>query len=235
MKILLSPSKTQDFSIEPLIKERTAPTFMEKSHILREVLKSYTKDELGQRLKIKGKILDHAYENYQNGGLSGASIESYTGAVFKQLYLKDYTREQWHYLNNHVWILSAMYGVLRPQDEVEAYRLDMTHGILEEATLYTYWKDTMESFFQGEEQIIDLASTEFSKLVKVPKLTLTFKEKKGNGYKAVSTYAKMARGKMLHYMISNQVHDSTDIKAFSEDGYEFNEELSSEYEYVFTR
>lgn len=233
MKIILAPSKTQEFTGKELSGGRP-PQYLEEATKLRQQLSSMSMEDLGQVLKIKGKMLDQVYSMYQReGSLPGHAIYSYTGAVYKQLRVKDYDNQQLEYAEDVVRILSAMYGVLRPLDLIEGYRLDMTHKPMGES-LYTYWQEPMK-ILGDEELIINLASKEFSKMIKSPMITLSFKENKGGVYKTVGTYAKMARGKYLDYMITHGVRDIDAIKSMALDGYDYNEELSSEYEFLFTR
>ncbi|WP_105617181.1 YaaA family protein [Vallitalea okinawensis] len=235
MKIIISPSKTQSFDESKVNKVLTTPLLKKQSDELRNILCGYTKEELGHILKIKSKLLDQVYEAYHsNDEKKGAAIEVYTGAVFQQLQVDSYRGMAYDYLKDHLFILSALYGILKPFDWIEPYRLDMGHRILNE-TLYEFWKNELDKVLKDEEVIINLASNEFSRLIKQPMVTINFKELRDGQYKLIGTYAKIARGKILHYMISENIKELEDIKGFQGEGYKFNKELSTDQEFIFTR
>jgi len=239
MKIILSPSKTQDRTPVTSQKGRNIEN-LEKSIFLRDWLRTLSKNELAKLMKIKNKTLDQTYQLYQtslNKLVKKPAIHMYCGVVFGELHLDEYTVEQRDYLNQHVVILSAMYGPLTPDTIIWPYRLDMTmkpQGI----RLYEYWQDMIDEYFK-DEIIINLASNEFSKMVKKQKhqmITIDFIEKKRHGTsKIVSVYAKQARGKMLDLIIKHQIQQAEDIKLFCFDGYHFSEKDSSDSHYVFIR
>ncbi len=235
MKIIVSPAKTQQ-NAQVLNVPFTDLRFYDKSEILLSKIQSYSKDELVTLMSIKGKLLEQTLETFasynQNQPTHGICL--YTGLVFKGLEPLEYTTEEQVYLRNHVRILSAFYGVVEPFDAVKPYRLDMKMKVLEEG-LYKFWQEPINQYF-GDEEIINLASSEFSKLIKVPMTSVTFKEEKEAGiYKVVGTYAKQARGNMLLWMIRNNIQTIESIKGFDQCGYQFNAELSTKNNLVFTR
>ncbi|ERJ11218.1 YaaA family protein [Haloplasma contractile] len=235
MKIIMSPSKTQDFS-KDLSLVTTTREFKTKTDELLDIINDLSKEDIATIMKIKGTLLEDTYQNYQNyvNLPTNKAITSYTGAVFKGLEIDHYTKTEQDYLNDHLRILSALYGVLKPTDEIKPYRLDMKMKILDEG-LYSFWTETITELFKKENLIINLASNEFSKLIKLPMITINFKEHKNGIYKVIGAYAKKARGKMIHYMIKNQVQDIETIKQFNTDGYAYNRDLSSEKDFIFTR
>lgn len=235
MKIIVSPAKTQQ-NEQVLNVPFTDLRFYKNSEALLLKIQSYSKDELATVMSIKGKLLEQTVETFasynQNEPTHG--IRLYTGLVFKGLEPLEYTTEEQVYLRNHVRILSAFYGVVEPFDAVKPYRLDMKMKVLEEG-LYKFWQEPINQYF-GDEEIINLASSEFSKLIKTPMTTVTFKEEKEAGiYKVVGTYAKQARGNMLLWMIRNNIQTIESIKGFDQYGYQFNTELSTKNNLVFTR
>lgn len=237
MKIILSPSKTQDFSNIDIL-DSTKPIFKENAIELVYHLKNLSKKELAIGLKIKNKILDNTYDIYQNfeDNISNKAILAYSGQVFKQLNIGEYDKEELKYLQNHICILSALYGVLRPFDKIKPYRLDMTCKIFQDKSLYDYWNNNIKEFFHEEDYIINLASKEFSKLIKKPLINIEFKEKKEDGaYKVIGMYAKTARGKMLDYIVKNKITNTNMLKDFKELNYKFNEKISTKDTFVFTR
>ncbi|WP_432666326.1 YaaA family protein [Wukongibacter baidiensis] len=237
MKIIIAPSKTQDFT-HITSHNLSEPIFKDKADNLVKEIKKLTKEEMAKKFKVKGKLLEQTYESYHNyeQAEAGAAILSYIGEVFKQLDIDCYTKEDFVFLQQHLFILSALYGALRPSDRIKPYRLDMKINILNDESLYSYWQDDVTRIFEGEELIVNLASNEFSKIVKKPMTTIVFKEKSSDGkYKTIGTYAKKARGRMLDYIIKNRVEDIPSLKEFNVDGYVLNEGLSKKDTLVFTR
>ena len=235
MKIIVSPAKTQQNS-ERLDVPFKAPQFKNFSEDLLSILSGYDGETIGRLMSIKGVLLEDTLETIAsyNDNEATHGIRLYTGLVFKGLEALTYSDHELNYLDEHVRILSAFYGVVHPFDSVKPYRLDMKMKIINEG-LYKYWKEPVNSLFEGEE-IINLASGEFSKMIKHPMITIDFKEEKEPGvYKTVATYAKQARGKMLAWMIQNNIQRVEAVKRFSEWGYVFNEVLSSKNNLIFTR
>lgn len=235
MKIIISPSKTQDFN-RRLFKKIETPFFIsEADKIVKEVEKS-SKEELSVKMKIKGKLLDKTYIDYQNyyNNSSNHSISSYTGAVFREINVKELDENDIIYAENHLRILSALYGVLRPLDVIRPYRLDMNMKIIN-INLYKFWQKHIDDYFRGEDLIINLASNEFSKLIKVPMVTIDFREEVYGKYKTVGTYAKKARGMMVNYLIKNKIQSFEKIKEFSMERYKYNKDLSSIQKIIFSR
>ena len=240
MKILLAPSKTQniqDAGAAPcrklLNRERTIKLFT--------LLQSETKEGLGEMLKIKGELLEETWRLYQdftpeNPGIQ--AIDCYKGVVFGGLECSLYDTGQRDYMNDHLRILSAMYGIITPETRIWPYRLDMTNkpgGM----NLYRYWKDDVADYFRGEDLIINLSSTEYSKMLSGGgwnMLNLHFMERKPDGsMKAVSFNAKKARGRMANLIIRGQVEDVRLLKRLEPDGYHFLEGASDDCNYVYVR
>ncbi len=141
-------------------------------------------------MNIDGQLFDetwHNIKNFQDNGYSPV-IHTYTGLVYKYLNLKDYDPSMLAFMDQHLVILSAMYGALRPLDGIRPYRLDMKMQIMTK-TLYEFWQKDLESYFKGE-TIIDLASTEFSKMISLPKTTIGFRDFKDGKYKKSSHLCK---------------------------------------------
>lgn len=235
MKIIISPAKSQqnDFDLDHVFHQ---PMFQAKTQILLEALQSLSIEELGFALTIKGNLLKETYALFQNydQGIATQAIKLYTGLVFKGIEHMNYSHEELIYLDQHLRILSAFYGMLHPFDLVRPYRLDMKAKLIE-GGLYKFWAGTFDALFEGE-TIINLASTEFSKLIKSPMVNVIFKEERQPGqFKVVATYAKQARGEMLLWMIKNQITTIEAIQSFSGSGYGYQPELSTKNNLVFTR
>ncbi len=222
--------------------------FSEKTLSLLEKLKTFSPEDLSKTMKIKGKTLKSVVDIYRNFDSSGykKAIEAYSGAVFKGIEIEGYSKGERKFLDNHFIILSALYGVLPADFFIREYRLDMTVKVLEDGNLYSYWKDEVNSTLtdimkdRGEEILVNLASTEFSKLIDRKSfpceiIDIDFKEERDGKFKAVSTYAKKARGVMSNYIIKNKISLREDLKKFKGEGYSLNEELSTDKKYIFTR
>lgn len=235
MKIIFSPAKSMDFSNS--IKDPLKINFTDKTNSLLQNLKTLSLDEITKIMKIKGNTLNHVkeiYENFENANTKKA-ITAYNGVSFKQLDLTNYNQEEFAFLDTHLTILSALYGVIEPSNLIKEYRLDMNMKLLEDQNLYKFWRNEINEYFKNDEFIINLASKEFSKLIEKPMLTIDFKEKKGELYKSVSAYSKKGRGMILNYIIKNKVTSIDEIKKFNLDGYSLNDKLSDKFNLIFTR
>ena len=178
------------------------------------------------------------YKNFSNNETS-PSIHMFSGTSFKELDINIYNKKQQTYLQNNLIILSALYGILRPYDQIQRYRLDMNNNILkgtEYKNLYHFWQLPIDNYFKNTEIILNLASGEYSKMLKNFKgkiINVDFKVQKNNTLRSVSVYSKQQRGKLLNYMVMNDYNDSSFLEKYSSDGFEFNQELSDELNVVY--
>lgn len=234
MKIILSPSKAQTFS-DKNRQTDSEPVFSKEINRLVNKIKRMSKKEMSRVFKISGSLLDQTYEDYKkfDVNFTNSAIDAYQGLVFKQLTIDE---EALKYLSRHLVILSALYGVLKPLDQIKPYRLDMKVKIYDKQSLKEFWKNKVSSMFDQDELIINLASDEFSQVVDREMIDIIFKEKTADKeYKVSGTYSKIARGRMLQYLMENQIEDINFIKEYKKDGYEYNSELSDSNHIVFTR
>lgn len=235
MKIIFSPTKLMDFK-NSTTKE---PNYFnkEKTQELLKILENLSENDLGKVMKIKGKTLELVKEYFQKDRETKTkeAVKAYNGISFKQLELDLYDETQLNYLRENLIILSALYGVLRPYSLISQYRLDMGMKILEDRSLYKFWKKEIHEVFSKEELIINLASNEYAKLVNFPMITIDFKEKKGDTFKSVSSYSKKGRGQFLNFMIINKITSIEELKTFQWDGYSYNQNLSKKNYLLFTR
>ncbi|PUU93853.1 MAG: hypothetical protein CI947_764 [Halanaerobium sp.] len=241
MKIILSPSKTQNH--ERKRKDKGKNILKEaKTKELFNYLKSLSKEDLGEELDIQGNLLDRTYELYQEHSFEDQTlpaIECYNGSVFKQLDLESYDQEQFSYLQEKLIIISPMYGPLHSDTEIWPYRLEMRlkpDGI----NLYEYWQEVMKDYFADVDLIVNLASNEYSKVVEKNYqgkiIDFYFKEEKEDGsLKTVGYYVKQNRGRMLEQLIKKQVKSLEAVKNINLEGYVFNEDHSSENEFYFIK
>jgi cytoplasmic iron level regulating protein YaaA (DUF328/UPF0246 family) len=240
MKIILSPSKTQNDQGFSHISNKY-PLNQEMTFDLFHRMKGFSKKSMGEAMKIQGKCLDETYEYYQNfypENFMLQAIDCYQGVVFHEIKTNQYNEKQRSYMNHHLVILSAMYGVLEPDTQIWPYRLDMKVK-LEGIHLYKYWEKQIDTYFFKEDLIINLASDEFSRLLKPFEkrmLHIHFLEKKKDGrLKVISVNAKKARGIMAHQMILYQIQDIQRIREFDIIGYRFDQELSDDTNYFFVK
>lgn len=245
MLIILSPSKTMDMNDSTHIDNIH---YSEKTSLLIKKLKTFSPEDLSNLMKIKGKTLNSVVDIYKNFDSAPykRAIEAYSGFVFREIKVDEYSQEERKYLDDHFLILSALYGALTPDSYIKEYRLDMTVKVYSEENPYQYWKneinDSLTNLMKSrrEDLLVNLASNEFSKIIdrktfSCDIIDIDFKEEKDGKFKAVSTYAKKARGLMSNFIIVNQIEKSDDLKNFKDEGYLYNKELSSDKKYVFTR
>lgn len=234
MKIIISPSKAQAFSLErEQVNEELI--FSKETKSLVNKIKRMNKREMSSAFKVSGSLLDKTYQDYKKFDVhfSTPAIDAYQGLVFKQLTIDENALE---YLSEHLIILSALYGALNPLDLIKPYRLDMKVKLYDNQSLKEFWKSKLSSLFEDNEVIINLASDEFSQVIEKEMINIIFKEEsEDKDYKISGTYSKMARGKMLQYLMENKIEEIHLIKEFKKDGYQYNNELSDINHIVFTR
>ncbi len=241
MKIILSPSKTQNHERK---REKKGRDILKEDMTkkLFDYLKSLTKDDLGEELDIQGNLLDRTYELYQEHSFQDETIpaiECYNGAVFKEIELDSYDNKDLSYMQEKLVILSPMYGPIHSDTEIWPYRLEMRLKP-DEINLYDYWQEVMKDYFAETDLIINLASNEYSKVVEKNYqgkiIDFYFKEEKEDGsLKTIGYYVKQNRGKLLNKLIKNQVESIDEIKEIQLDGYQFNEEESDENNFYFIK
>ena len=246
MKIMLSPAKkmiTDIDTIEPV----ALPEFIDKTTEILNWLKDKSKEELKAIWKCNDKILEqnfHRLENMNLYQMLTPAVLSYEGIAFQYMAPSVFEIQQFEYLQNHLRILSAFYGILKPMDGVTPYRLEMQAKVVigDAKNLYEYWGDLLYCSLIDESRIIiNLASKEYSKCIEkylTPQdryITVTFCELSGDKMITKGTYAKMARGEMVRYMAENNIENPVQIQKFERLGYSFRADLSSDSEYVFER
>jgi len=235
MKILLSPSKTQDFSKPLGIGEKK----LKYEHISKKIHNHLKKLELSEILdayKISEKLaleVECMIKSYKKSEYSEA-ISAYTGSVYREIKVESYSKEELKYLQNNIRILSSFYGVLKPLDLIRPYRLDMKTK-LKELNIKSIWSELYNEEFRDEELVVNLASKEFASLINVDFINVEFKDYSGDKYVVKGTYAKTARGKMVNEIVKSRCENIEDIKCIIVDNYKYNELLSTEHNLVFTR
>lgn len=253
MLLLISPAKTLDF--EPTgLKQKTKPRFLKESQALVDVLKKKSPNDIKKLMKVSDKIATLNVDRYQNFktpfNLKNAkqAMYAFRGDVYTGLDADSFNEKEIAFAQDHLRILSGLYGLLKPLDLMQPYRLEMGtklsngHG----KNLYEFWDDKITKVINkdlkatGSKAIINLASNEYFKSVNAKELkgdlyNIAFKEEKNGQFKIVAFFAKKARGMMCHYIIKNKIKNPKHLIGFDYDNYVFNEDLSSERELVFTR
>ena len=246
MKIILSPAKKMITDTDSIAPD-ALPEFIEKTTEIQSWLKSKSKEELKGIWQCNDKIAEQNFNRLGNMNLYqmlSPAVLSYEGIAFQYMAPSVFEDMQLEYVQNHLRILSAFYGALKPMDGVTPYRLEMQAKIRigDAKNLYEYWGDLLyRSVIDDSRIIINLASKEYSKCIEkylTPQdryISVTFCEVSGDKMVTKGTYAKMARGEMVRFMAENNIENPLDIKKFDRLGYSFRSDLSSETEYVFER
>jgi uncharacterized protein len=254
MIIVISPAKTLEFERKYEHIPMTKPRFLNKSKEIMRKLINYDSYSLEKLMNISTKLATLNEERNKKWSIdlenSKQALLAFRGAVYIGMDSLSFTDSELFYANDHLRILSGLYGVLRPLDGINEYRLEMGTKlpIKDKKNLYEFWGNTLEESIYNELKnsnskiLINLASKEYYKSIEgiekseyIKVITPIFKELKGNTYKIITLNAKKARGLMSRYIIQNEINNVEDIKKFNLEGYEFNEELSNNNELVFTR
>lgn len=233
MYFFLSPSKTM--KLEHHHEIQSQPRFSVVAQQLRQYFTLMDGDALQQTFKISAKQAEVVHRYYQCQEQFTA-LDLYQGSVFQQLQPEGYTPSQRDYLQQRVVILSAMYGFVRPFDGIQPYRLDLKQHLPQLAqSLTAFWQQQLE-LEVGEAPIINLASTEFAKLLPKTAITIDFVEAFVSGKpKRLATYAKIARGQFLHTCISQEIQTLEQLKLVKTERYHYSVEHSTAQHFVYLR
>ena len=252
MKIIISPAKSLDFETKSPTSLHTQPRFLEQSEKLNKKLKTLSKKNISELMKISDALSALNYDRNQmwktpfSPKNAKQAIYSFTGEVFRGIDIHTLEAEKIPVLQDRLRILSGLYGILKPLDLIQPYRLEMGTKLPVGNTknLYKFWDDTVAKSLNDElkdgELLVNLASTEYfkvlpKKVLKVPMITPVFKDFKNGEYKTVMTFAKKARGLMVRYIIDNNIKTIDGLKNFNKESYRFSEEMSTKNELLFTR
>ncbi len=254
MLITLSPSKGQDFIEPPLSKKHSKPADLKDSELLMKELKKIKSKKLQDMMSISENIASLNVGRFKSFTTpfttknAKQALFAFKGDVYSGLDLENFTEDDYAYAQDHLRILSGLYGCLRPLDLIQPYRLEMKTKLKNDRgdNLYQFWDDGITKSInkelkkQKEAVLINLASNEYFKSVK-PKLlegrllNITFKETKNGKTRVVAIFAKRARGMMTDYIIRNRVENPEDLKKFKLGGYKFNKALSDDKQWTFER
>lgn len=246
MKIILSPAKKMNVNADTL-SPLGVPGYLEKTEVILSWLKSRSYDDLKKLWACNDKIAEQNFKRIEDMDLNKRltpAVLSYEGIAYQYMAPAVFEYGHFDYVQEHLRILSAFYGVLKAMDGVTPYRLEMQAKatINGYSNLYDFWgRDLYEAVRDESGIIINLASKEYSKCIEkylTPDdryITITFCEKAGDKLVTKGTYAKMARGEMVRFMAENNIEDPVEIQKFDRLGYTFREDLSSDTEYIFER
>lgn len=254
MLIVISPAKTLDFEKARVVKQNSAPEFPNDAQTLVNLLKKYTADELKDLMNISDKLATLNAARFKTWNKTvdkdndRQALCAFKGEVYTGLNVDDWIDSDFEFAQEHLRILSGLYGVLRPLDYIKPYRLEMGTKLPNKKgeNLYKYWDSKITKSIaqqlnnQGDEVLINLASNEYFKSIQTKKLkaeiiTPVFKDFKNGEYKVLSFFAKKARGLMSRYIIKNKLTKPEQIKEFAVDGYYYNDKLTKGNTWVFTR
>ena len=236
MIFVLSPAKTME--VLPT-NNFDQPIFHSQATELAKQLADYDEEVFAKMMKIKPELAQEVKKQYQQFDMTHTLVkDAYQGLVFKHLNLKDKTKEQLAYFQKHVRILSALYGLLKGNDGICAYRLDPIHKVNGQS-LYAYWKDTIANALENQ-LVINLASKEYEKLIKPyydkdKWIDVAFLVEKNGKLVSQATFAKMARGELLSYAITQEITNPQALQQFQGLGFRFEPSLSHEHLYTFVK
>ncbi len=253
MLIVLSPAKRLDFAETDPSLPATAPRFHDDIVSLSKTAKRQTKADLRRLMSISEDLAklnqarfkafdpDNAHEGVQ-------AVMAFAGDVYQGLNARDLDRDSLDWAQDRLRILSGLYGLLRPLDRIQPYRLEMGVRLKTRrgASLYDFWDDRISKQLNADADghahpvLINLASQEYfgavdAKALKLPVVTPHFREEKDGESRIISFFAKKARGMMARWAIDRRIEDPEDLKAFEVEGYRFNKAASGDRDWIFTR
>ncbi len=254
MLIVISPAKNLDYETPPATKKNTKPALLGEAEILATQLKELPPHDISRLMGISDKLGVLNYDRYQawkppfSAGNARQAVLAFNGDVYAGLNAGSFSEEDFAFAQDHLRILSGLYGVLRPLDLIQPYRLEMGTRLPNERgrDLYQFWGDKITTALNKQlrklktNMLVNLASGEYFKSVHPASLdaeiiTPVFKDWKNGQYKIISFYAKKARGLMSAFIIKNRIVDRKKLVAFNSEGYQFNKAMSKGNELVFTR
>ena len=252
MKVLLSPAKALDMTRELDSTLATEPIFLKDSEALVKKLSKFSAQKIGKMMSLSKDLAQLNFDRYQDWTAdvekstnNSHAIAAFNGEVYRGFNVSTLSEAQLENAQNQVRILSGLYGILKPLDVIKAYRLEMgTKWSItpKKTSLYKYWGTRIADVINEEETevIINCASNEYFKAVdrktlKARVITPVFKDLKNGELKTIMVFAKKARGSMARFIVDNNITNPEEVKNFDADGYRYDENLSSEDEWVFVR
>lgn len=254
MLIVVSPAKNLDYESPTPTGRHTKAALLDHSQALIDELKQLAPQDVSKLMKLSDKLGTLNFDRFQSWSLpfkasnARQAVFAFNGDVYAGLDAYNFDDEELSFAQDHLRILSGLYGVLKPLDLMQPYRLEMgtKFSVGENKDLYQFWGAEITKLLNKQlkkldsDTLINLASNEYFKSVKKAELnaeivTPVFKDKKNGTYKIISFFAKKARGRMSAYIIKNKITAAAQIKSFDWDGYCYNEAMSNDTEWVFVR
>lgn len=255
MILLLSPAKIQQFAPQVPTQHHSLPVFLQEANQLVELMRGLSASELSKLLQINRDLtqlnLDRLVQWHlpftPDNARQAAAV--FDGEVFRGLNATRFTDSDWAFAQLHLRIFSGLYGVLRPLDLIQPYRLEVSSKLKNPSgrDLYPFWKDKVSALLLGELKtqsgevfFLNLASSEYFKMTSfdkadVPVLDVEFYEYKHDTFRQVVMYTKKARGLLARYAITHRITTREELKGFDADGYWFDPQRSTETKLVFIR
>lgn len=254
MLLVLSPAKSLDYETPPTTKEHTLPDFITEASQLIGVLKKYSLKEIAELMGLSDKLAALNVARYEQWSKKFTEVNSkqailaFNGDVYEGLDAPTLSKKSLKFAQDHVRVLSGLYGVLRPLDLMQAYRLEMGTSLTNPKgkDLYAFWGDKVTNKLNEDlskhktKILLNLASDEYFKVVKPAKLSgeiisPVFQDEKAGQYKIISFYAKRARGLMTKFIVENQIDQADALKDFDLEGYRYASKESTPTKPVFRR
>jgi len=254
MLISISPAKKLDFAPQKLTKTHTLPDFLDDSQILIDRLTKISMKGLSKLMGISEALAQENFERYKTWTTpftpqnAKQALLAFQGDVYLGMNAAEFKARDFKFAQDHLRILSGLYGVLRPLDLIQPYRLEMGTRLSNKRgrDLYAFWgsriTDSLNEVLEAQKSpvLVNLASNEYFKSVKMKDLnarivTPVFKDEKNGKFKVLSFFAKKARGLMVSHIVRNRITKVEGIKSFDLEGYQFDETRSSDDEFIFTR
>lgn len=254
MLILLSPAKTVNFDIQPQTSHYSIPDFTDEASAIVNKLKTFSPAGLQKLMKINPKLAELNANRFLNWQMpftpenAKPALLVFKGEVFNGITAESLSEEELLFAQDHLRILSGMYGALRPLDLIQPYRLEMgtKMKINRKKDLHDFWRAKLTKYVteflkkSNQKYIVNLASDEYFSVLDQKKLNATvvkpiFKDYHNGKYKFVTVYGKKARGMMVRFILQNRIEEIENLKLFDTDGYFYNDQLSKDNNWVFTR
>ncbi len=254
MLAIISPAKKLKFETRDSALVASQPVFPKDTNQLIAVARKLTRADLRQMMKISDKLADLNYQRFQtfrkspNENETKQAVMAFAGDTYTGLEAETLSKKDLVFAQNNLLILSGLYGLLKPHDLIQPYRLEMGRKLKTKRgeTIYAFWGDRiakqLDKQLKGHKHpiIINLASNEYFKAAKTKALksrviNMVFKEQKGDDLKIIGLFAKRARGAMARYMIQHRIERPDDLKKFAQDGYRHRPAMSDDDHWVFTR
>jgi len=254
MIILMNSSKTLDFQQKARVSTHTIPELKKDADNLVKELRKLSPADFSNLLKTSEKLTElniERYANWQtqvNESNAKQALSAFTGDIYSGMNVDNYKIKDINFAQKHMRILSGLYGILRPLDLIQPYRLEMAAKLVTNRgkNMYDYWgtkiNEILKALLKQEKSgtLVNLCSMEYFKAIKSDLLdanviTPAFKEFREGSYRFITLYAKKARGMMCNFIIQNHLNEVNDLKSFDVEGYQYNQKISSDNEWVFTR